>query len=183
MQIEFDLVEHSNVIVCAAINFPFSFERWVSWNFLVSRSIFFVSFASKDLLYPDIRLSGCFKSWYFCEKSDLFGVSSSSQLRRSSNNTYIRTSVFERMHKVQGFRWYYLYQMAFVPISSEDEESSSSEEESSSSEESQSSQESSSSGDSTNSEKSSSSEELNSSEESETPWKISSWDFNSQFTL
>ena len=78
-----------------------------------------------------------------------------------------KSSVFERMHKIQGFRWYCVYQMAFAPISSEEEESSSSEEESSSSEESESSQESSSSGDSTSSEKSSSSEESNSSEESE----------------
>ena len=70
-----------------------------------------------------------------------------------------KTSVFERMHKIQGYRWYCVYQMAFAPISSEEEESSTSEEESSSSEESESSEESRSSGDSTSSEKSSSSEE------------------------
>ena len=46
------------------------------------------------------------------------------------------TSVFERMHKIQGYRWYSIYQMAFAPISSEEEESSSSEQESTSSEES-----------------------------------------------
>ena len=60
--------------------------------FLVSRSIFFVSFASKDFLHPDIRFSGCFKSGYCCENTDLFGVSSFSHLRQSSFNIYIRMS-------------------------------------------------------------------------------------------
>ena len=86
-------------------------------------------------------------------------------IRRKTNKK--KTSVFERMHKVQGYRWYCVYQMPFAVISSEEEESSTSEEESNTFEESESSEESSSSGDSTSSEKSSSSEESNSSEESE----------------
>ena len=99
-------------------------------------------------------------------------------IRRKTNKK--KTSIFERMHKVQGFRWYSVYQMAFAPISSEEEESSTSEEESDSSTESSSSTDSSSSFESSSSEQSSSAEESNSSEESETSWEISWWDFDSQ---
>ena len=54
-------------------------------------------------------------------------------IRRKTNK---KTSVFEGMHKIQGYRWYSIYQMPFAPISSEEEESSSSAEDSTSSEES-----------------------------------------------
>ena len=47
-------------------------------------------------------------------------------IRRRTNKK--KTSVFERMHKIQGFRWWSVYQMAFAPISSEEEESSDSDE-------------------------------------------------------
>ena len=38
-----------------------------------------------------------------------------------------KASVFERLHKIHGFHWYCVYQMAYAPISSTETESSSSE--------------------------------------------------------
>ena len=55
-----------------------------------------------------------------------------------------KTSVFERLHKIHGFHWYCVYQMAFAEISSTETEESTSG--STSSEESDSYEESSSSG-------------------------------------
>ena len=77
-----------------------------------------------------------------------------------------QTSVFERMHKIQGYRWYTIYQMAFAEISDEEEESTSSEMSSysveSTSEESSSNEDSSSSETSSSSEKSETSSETSS---------------------
>ena len=119
--------------------------------------------------FDPINLNQFGKQWVnrFMKRQDM-------SVRRKTNKK--KTSVFERMHKIQGYRWYCVYQMAYAPISSEEEESSTSEEEKSSSseEESDSSTESSSSTDSSSSfessssEQSSSAEESNSSEESET---------------
>ena len=84
--------------------------------------------------FDSSKISQFGKRWVnrFMESEDL-------SIRCKTNKK--KTSVFDRMHKIQGYRWYSIYQMPFAPISSEEEESSSSEQESTSSEESSSSEE------------------------------------------